>query len=267
MANIQSKSNKTCEKALASVIFAIYVLGGFAAAASAKESDITASLVIKLVNEARKEADVEILTENPKLKAAAENKAQDMINRDYFAHISPLGESPWDLIVGQGYDYRFAGENLAIDYTSAKQQQQAWMESPLHRKNILNPEYKEIGVAVKSGTIDGRRTTVTVQEFGAQMAELTAQSSAAKKELLPSKSVVAGVSMRSPAGPVSAPAAIYPTVSRQLRLGEIFADNKLTLAGWVSVFAVGILITMIDMTILAYKKHKQALFVHEIGSK
>jgi hypothetical protein len=66
----------------------------------------------------------------------------------------------------EGYAYKAAGENLAINFTDAKEQQSAWMESKTHRANILNANYREIGVAVVEGKIDGQHSIVTVQLFG-----------------------------------------------------------------------------------------------------
>lgn len=229
----------------------------FAIVAEAKEGDITPSSVIRLVNEARKEAKVEVLIENPKLKAAAEKKAQDMIDFDYFAHTSPQGKSPWDFIVAQGYDYRFAGENLAIDYASAKEQQKAWMDSPLHRKNILNPEYKEIGVATAVGKIDGRKTLVTVQEFGTRMVQMAPEVSSVDK--LPSKSAVAGASINTAKTPVTLLESQFLIASKQLKFDEIFENNKLTMVGWVAAVILAFLMTVADILVLMYKRHKNSL--------
>ena len=228
----------------------------------AKESDISTASVIKLVNEARKDAGVGLLMENPKLKAAAEKKARDMVEKNYFAHISPEGKSPWDWIQQEGYDYRFAGENLAIDYTSAKEQQEAWMDSPLHRKNILNPDYKEIGVAAVKGMVEGRKTTVTVQEFGTKMV-IIAEPTLVQKEILPNKTAVAGISINVPESPKTSLDSLSLTAKNQLKLGEIFENNRLTLAGWLSVFILAILFTLTDMLFLLHKKHKNHLFIRE----
>jgi hypothetical protein len=92
-----------------------------------------------------------------------------MIKENYFAHNSPSGKTPWFWMEKNNYDYRYAGENLAMDFHTALDQQLAWMKSPTHRKNILNQEFKEIGVAVKQGLIQGHLATITVQEFGTPM--------------------------------------------------------------------------------------------------
>jgi hypothetical protein len=55
-----------------------------------------------------------------------------------------------------------------MGFSEASEQQSAWMNSPEHRKNILNANYQEIGVAVKNGMLEGQLTTLTVQEFGSR---------------------------------------------------------------------------------------------------
>ena len=100
------------------------------------------------------------------LSRAAKAKAQDMFEDNYWAHTSPTGTEPWDFILAEGYDYIFAGENLARDFATSKGVVKAWMESPSHRDNLLNPKYVEMGLAVVDGELDGYPTTLVVQMFG-----------------------------------------------------------------------------------------------------
>jgi hypothetical protein len=134
---------------------------------SASADGISSKNVIQLVNQERLAQGLGALSENSLLSSAARDKLNDMIKNDYFAHTSPQGVSPWHWIEKSGYDYKYAGENLAINFSSAESQHKAWMASPTHRKNILNPSYKEIGVAVGQGKIDGENVVITVQLFGA----------------------------------------------------------------------------------------------------
>lgn len=127
---------------------------------------ISSGEVITLTNESRAIAGLSVLTENKDLSLAATEKANDMINNDYFAHTSPTGVDPWHWFKNAGYNYKYAGENLAVNYTNAKDQDTAWMNSPTHRANILNSHYQEIGVAVVAGKIGGKDTLVTVELFG-----------------------------------------------------------------------------------------------------
>ncbi len=126
--------------------------------------------VIALANASRTSLGMMPLTENVRLREAAKNKADDMIKNDYFAHTSPKGVEPWYWIKQADYQYRAAGENLAINYTDATEQHEAWMNSATHRANILNLRYQEIGVAVAQGKIGGKESTVTVEFFGSPVA-------------------------------------------------------------------------------------------------
>lgn len=169
--------------ACVAISMGILLVGGEAAHAD----DISVPEVIRLGNDARQKQGLAPLTENIVLDTSAQEKAQDMIAHDYFAHTSPQGKSPWYWIDKNKYDYHFAGENLAINFTDARDQQRAWMDSVTHRDNILSAKYAETGVAVAHGTINGHQTTVTVQLFaspigyavGAEQVVAPAQTQAA----------------------------------------------------------------------------------------
>jgi len=103
---------------------------------------------------------------NAALTRAAEKKAAHMFEHDYWAHISPDGVEPWSFILGQNYDYVYAGENLAKNFQTSKDVVQAWYDSPSHRDNLLSPNYDEIGFAVANGVLNGYETTLVVQMFG-----------------------------------------------------------------------------------------------------
>lgn len=155
---------------------------GFAAQISPEE-------VIRLTNQKRVEAGLPALTFNQTLASAAYTKGRDMIDRDYWAHVAPDGTQPWKFFTQFGYRYRYAGENLARDFSSASAAVDAWMNSPTHRENILNPKYKEIGIGVTEGDLAGVDTTIIVQFFGATYADQTPQKVAevSKKEVVQQK--------------------------------------------------------------------------------
>lgn len=129
-------------------------------------SDITAEKVFELTDESRDQTGEGPLILNSKLVRAANKKADDMITNNYFSHTSPEGVTPWKWIDAESYDYNYAGENLAMDFQSAEKMEDAWMASPTHRANILNSKYKEIGVAVKLGNLNGHQTILAVVMFG-----------------------------------------------------------------------------------------------------
>ena len=133
---------------------------------SAELSSITANTIISLTNQERVQENLPPLTTNSKLTSAAAQKASDMLAHDYFAHISPSGVTPWFWMSKVGYTYQVAGENLAIDFTEAEDVVSAWMASPTHRANIVQPDYTETGVAVATGEYLGGTSTVIVHMFG-----------------------------------------------------------------------------------------------------
>ncbi len=127
---------------------------------------ITPAKMLNLTNQSRKENKLFALTVNQKLVSAAEEKTDDMFKFQYFEHNSPSGVTPWDLIKMAGYDYRYAGENLAIDFITAESAHKALMASDSHRENILNQNYTEIGISVKKNIFEGSESIIIVMEFG-----------------------------------------------------------------------------------------------------
>jgi uncharacterized protein YkwD len=110
------------------------------------------------------------LTFSNRLAKMAEVKARDMINKQYFAHVSPDGTDVTMLAANAGYVYLNLGENLALgDFRSSGDVVTGWMNSPGHRANILNQNYTEIGVAAIMGNYSGRTVWYAVQEFGRPM--------------------------------------------------------------------------------------------------
>lgn len=131
-------------------------------------STITPQTIIDLTNSERLQNGQDILTLNSALAIAAQEKAKNMAAQGYFDHYGPHGETPWQYILAADYEYQYAGENLAMNFSQAENVMKAWMRSDAHRDNILDPHYQEIGVAVTDGVIDGEQTTLIVQMFGAK---------------------------------------------------------------------------------------------------
>lgn len=129
-------------------------------------SNITPEKVIEITNQKRAEKGLDPLKNNSLLNEIAQRKAGDMFAFNYWAHNSPSGRDPWTFFQEVGYKYIYAGENLARDFMNSESVVEAWMNSPSHRDNILNPNYKEIGLAVVNGTINGVETTLVIQSFG-----------------------------------------------------------------------------------------------------
>lgn len=191
-------------KYLIQAIFPIFLLlvafSLWAVPVAVYASAITSQKVIELTNIDRQRAKLSLLETNDTLTRAAEMKAADMAAKGYFSHTSPEGTSPWHWFDQAGYAYRYAGENLAIRFTNAEEEQQAWMNSSSHRANILNAKYHEIGVAVQSEMQDGRPVLVVVQLFGTRQ---NVAASALVDQLQPAVQAVATQQPEQLAGQVS----------------------------------------------------------------
>ena len=128
-------------------------------------ADITKIALTNFVNQGRIDSGLQPLIENRELDFAAELKARDMMQKGYFSHQSPEGVTPWFWFKQAGYNYKYAGENLAIGFVDSEEVYNAWYDSISHRQNILNPNYKEIGTAVLNG-FGANKTIIIVQFFG-----------------------------------------------------------------------------------------------------
>lgn len=122
--------------------------------------------VVSQTNFFRKNLGLGELKSSYALETAAAQKLNDMAQNNYFAHTSPSGVSPWHWIEVNQYKYSYAGENLAIGFFSAKDTVDAWINSPTHKANITNGNYKEIGVAVAPVKIQNTEGILVVQLFG-----------------------------------------------------------------------------------------------------
>ncbi|PIS05457.1 MAG: hypothetical protein COT81_00990 [Candidatus Buchananbacteria bacterium CG10_big_fil_rev_8_21_14_0_10_42_9] len=162
------------------VVIKVFVTGAlfFTYPSPAELANIVTSKVVTLANVEREALGIQTLSTNPVLTKAALAKAKDMVDRDYFAHDTPEGAKPWTWINKDEYDYVYAGENLAIDFSSAELIHQAFMKSPTHRKNILNENFQDIGVAVVTGELGGRQTDLLVQFFGTSRIDALAKADA-----------------------------------------------------------------------------------------
>jgi uncharacterized protein YkwD len=127
---------------------------------------VISSAVVELTNVDRAKNELLSLRVNPVLERAAQLKADDMATKGYFAHNSPEGLTPWHWFKSAGYNFVYAGENLAVRFYDSVDVVRAWMDSPGHRANILNSHFTEIGIGIAEGTFEGRPTVFVVQMFG-----------------------------------------------------------------------------------------------------
>lgn len=132
----------------------------------APASFLTQVGIIQWTNSQREKEGLPPLKESSRLNTSAVRKAEDMLAKQYFEHISPSGEEIDDLAEKVGYEFIAIGENLALgDFQDDETLVQGWMDSSGHRENILNSQYQEIGVAVLRGEFEGRITWLAIQHF------------------------------------------------------------------------------------------------------
>ncbi len=133
-----------------------------------KNSTLTVAGVIADTNVQRAQnGNLPPLAENKTLDAIATLRLDDMFENQYFAHVSPTGQSAVTVASSVGYAHLALGENLAEGIFSGDNGVvTAWMNSPGHRANILDTHYTQIGVAVREGMFNGQQTWIAVQVFG-----------------------------------------------------------------------------------------------------
>lgn len=129
------------------------------------------SEVLRLTNEERAKYKLKPLVLHPILSEAAEWKAHDLSTCGFFDHKDSKGRSPKDRIVEFGYyDWARVSENIAGGYVTPEEVVDAWMKSPGHRVNILDPKVCEIGLAFYFDS-KSRHGYYWVQNFGRRLSQ------------------------------------------------------------------------------------------------
>jgi len=122
--------------------------------------------MLATVNARREAVGAPPLVLDPRLNAAAQKHAEDMLTRSYYDHRSPEGLQPRDRVAGAGYRPFAVAENIARGHTTVEEAMDAWMQSRGHRGNLLNPSFTEVGVGCAVGTNAAGSTVLWVQDFG-----------------------------------------------------------------------------------------------------
>ena len=121
--------------------------------------------VVALTNAERAAAGCGPLSRHQSLDTAAQAHAEDMARHNYFSHTSRDGSSPWDRTRRSGYPSRSGqGENIAAGQATPATVVRGWMGSPGHRRNMLNCNYRSIGVGYTTASVGYRH--LWVQNFG-----------------------------------------------------------------------------------------------------
>ncbi|WP_257623742.1 CAP domain-containing protein, partial [Streptomyces griseus] len=109
------------------------------------------SEVLALVNEERAKVGCSPLSTSAPLTSLAQNFSEDMAARGFFDHTDPDGDTPWDRAAQAGVQ-GLGAENIARGQADARAVMEGWMNSEGHRANILNCDYKTIGIGVHEGS-------------------------------------------------------------------------------------------------------------------
>lgn len=125
----------------------ILVLFGLVVTSQVHAAELTGSSIFSAINTERAVRQEASLKPSTALVKAAQAKATDMAQNAYFAHVSPIGRNSWDFI-GRAGGYHIVGENLAVDFGDTESLITAWMNSPTHRANILDKEWKYTGIGI-----------------------------------------------------------------------------------------------------------------------
>jgi stress response protein SCP2 len=122
-----------------------------------------AGQVVAATNAERRRHGLPALAVDARLGAAAQLHTADMLRRGFFDHRSPDGDQVWDRARSVGYPYRKVAENIAAGQCTAAEVVAGWMDSPGHRRNILDAELTQIGVGHAVG---GSYGVLWTQVFG-----------------------------------------------------------------------------------------------------
>lgn len=127
--------------------------------------------MLELINEHRREHDLEPLELSQPLGQAAELKAQDMAQQDYVAHVSPDGQEPEDMLEEVGYTYNTAiGENIAAGQEDVEATFEQWLNSPEHNEIMLGEQFTAIGIG-RAQNADAKYDWYWAATFGGEIGE------------------------------------------------------------------------------------------------
>ena len=206
-------------------------------------TNISVSDLVTQTNEQRNKYGLPSLKLDSQLTEAAQKKADNMFAKDYWAHNGPDGTTPWDFITNAGYQYVYAGENLARGFSTTIDVMNAWMASPDHRENILSKNFVDVGFAVESGKLTGEDTTLVVEEFG-------------NKGIAPAQET----GQASPAAAVSAQSVELSPQPNQAVLEKPTID-RVSFTKNLALIIVGIFIIVLSLDMIVIQRKKVVRFV------
>jgi uncharacterized protein YkwD len=121
--------------------------------------------ILDLTNKAREEKKLPALSVNTILTQVARDHSKNMANKGEMNHVLD-GKNPADRVKAAGYRYFYTGENVAMgENVTIAEIFDSWMKSKAHRENILNENYREIGIGIAR---DDKGRVYYTQEFGSR---------------------------------------------------------------------------------------------------
>lgn len=229
-------------------------------------ANISPEEVIRLTNVERANHGLGSLSANSALSQAALAKGNDMLAKGYWAHFAPDGTSPWSFFLSFGYKYKYAGENLARDFSDAGSAVSAWMNSPTHRENILNSNYQEIGIGVVEGNLAGVDTTIIVQFFGTPLENTTTNITEVKaKDVTLAPSSPSSVLPKATTTPKPSPTpSLTPTPTPTTTPEQIVTATGSSVAfvspfsstKGVSLLVLGLLLMLLSIDLIVVKRNR-----------
>lgn len=132
-------------------------------------SRVDALTLYNLINAHRAENTLSELKSNALLEKSAQLKLKDMVDNEYWKHEDKSDTQSWYLFNQAGYDYKLAGENLAFGFNTAWDVFDEWVKSEAHNKELLTPEYEDMGLAIDCDTYKQKKDTscIVVLHLGA----------------------------------------------------------------------------------------------------
>jgi len=125
-----------------------------------------ASRILALTNDLRTEKGLHTLMRATPLDTSASARTLDMVEKGYFSHTGPDGHTLSYFMKLTGHKYITAGENLALGFKTADEVVDAWVKSPTHYENLIDPNFKEFGIGIGEGAYNGADTIFIAEHFG-----------------------------------------------------------------------------------------------------
>lgn len=189
-------------------------------------TSMSSSALLSSTNQQRANNGKKALVINGKLNQAAQAKANDMAQRNYWSHNTPEGDAPWVFIDQAGYSYKTAGENLAYGFATSADTVVGWMNSPPHKANLLSSNYVDVGFGYANSADfqDSGPETIVVAMYGAPLASPSVASSSTGSSASQPSTVVTTPKPKSVAK--AEPKVPEPTTSQPVAVALSEEQNK-----------------------------------------